>query len=550
MFSRLSSIWFICICFSSLLFFNSCDQSVNKREELDEKRTESYRVTPGGIYKVPLLNNPATLDPAYVQDEYGTAVVQQLFDGLVQFDPYLMILPALAKTWQVDENGTSYRFVIHEKARFHNGSAVTAEDVVFSLSRLLRIEPSPVILPQLLKIKGAKAYKERQSDVVKGLKVVDPRVVLIQLDEPYTPFLTALGMYQAKIVPKAEVMRLGDSFGVNPVGSGPFKFGSWETDTVIKLERFSDYYRGAAFLEGVEYRVYRGVKAGDILTDFRNEKLDEMMLIGDARKELLEQEDLQWFHRPSLSLMFYGIRGDKPPLDNPEFRKKLSLAIDREKLIARVYDNYLEPAEHILPPGMPGFSKQDNVEESTSKKVQKNLDNTREQRMEETLAIEIVSSSQSTFAQAEFEYIRDAWAGLGVNLEIKYITDWPEFERYINSDSVQIYRYAWFADMPDPDSFLYPLFASNSPANFMRFNNQAVDQLLLSARGEEDPAQRIKMYADIERLIMASAPVIPLLYPSVDRVYRPHVKDAQPSALGADYMSLHRVWLQQEELVR
>ncbi len=541
--SRLSKLWLICLCFYSALFFISCERPAKP----DKKGLEKERITHGGIYKAPLLNNPTTLDPAYVQDEYGTAVVQQLFDGLVRFDPYLMILPALAKTWQVEENGTSYRFVIQEAARFHNGSPVTAEDIVFSLSRLLRIEPSPVILPHLLKISGAKAYREHQSEVVEGLKVIDQRVVLIQLDEPYTPFLTALGMYQAKIVPKAEVIRLRDNFGRNPVGSGPFQFGSWQTDKVIQLERFPDYYAGAAYLEGIEYTIYRGVKADDILNDFRNEKLDEMLLIGNAREQLLGQKDLQWFHRPSLSLMFYGIRGDKPPLDNPEFRKKLSLAIDRKKLIAQVYDGQLEPAERILPPGMPGVSKQGNAQTGNFETSQKSIDNVAARKKDSALSIEIVSTSQSAFAQAELKFIRNAWAPLGVDLEIKYITDWPEFETYINSDSVQIYRYAWFADMPDPDSFLYPLFASGSPANFMRFNNATVDQLLLSARGEEDPIRRTEMYTEIERLIMASTPVIPLLYPSVDRVYRPHVKDAQPSALGADYMSLHRVWLQQED---
>jgi len=543
---RLLCLMFMCVSLVVTLFISSCDQPEKKTGKTDATSPSEDQITRGGIYQAPLLNNPATLDPAYVQDQYGTAVVQQLFDGLVRFDPYLLVLPALAETWQVEENGKNYRFVLQENARFHNGNPVTAEDVVFSLSRLLRIDPSPATLPHLLKIIGAEAYRDHQSETVEGLQAVDEQVVLVKLEEPHAPFLTALGMYQAKIVPKAEVIRLGDEFGRNPVGSGPFRFVSWEIDKRIQLERFSEYYGGTAFLDGVNYTIYPGVEIDHILADFRNGKLDEMLVLGNTRQELSEQEGLQWFHRPALSLMFYGIRGDHPPLDDPDFRRTLSTAINREKLITQVYNDQFEPAGRILPPGMPGVSQEDSTQNDAIEAAQKNLSSISERKENSTHSIEIVSASKSAFAQAELSFIRDTWAQLGIELEIKYITDWSEFEAYINSESVQIYRYAWFADMPDPDSFLYPLFASKSPANFMGFNNENVDQLLLSARGESNPSKRTEKYRQIEALIMESTPMIPLIYPSVDRVYTPSVKGAQPSALGADYMPLHRVWLKRD----
>ncbi len=544
---QLLRLLFICVCFTVISFISSCEQSPEKAGPVNNSSQNQKQSTKGGVYHAPLQNNPTTLDPAYVQDQYGTAVVQQLFDGLVRFDPYLLVLPALAETWQVEENGKSYRFTLQKDAHFHNGDIVTAQDVVFSLSRLLRVSPAPAILPQLLKIEGAQAYRDHQTEVVAGLQPIDEHTVLIRLEEPHAPFLTALGMYQAKIVPKEEVLRLGEEFGRKPVGSGAFRFVSWEQNKRIQLERFPEYFAGEALLDKVEYRIYPGGETDQILADFQNGELDEMLVLGNIRQELSSQKDLQWFHRPALSLMFYGLKVNHPPLNNPEFRKKLSNAIDREKLLQEVYSGQFEAAERILPPGMPGVSQENKPLLSATPATGPEINNNAPpEEKGSILSLEIVSGSKSAFAQAELNFVRQAWAKLGIDLTIKYITDWSAFEAYINSDQVQIYRYAWFADMPDPDSFFYPLFASNSSANFMGFKDEKVNSLILSARGQSDPAERAKMYSEIEALIMESTPVIPLIYPSVDRVYKSHVQGAQPSALGADYMSLHRVWIKND----
>jgi ABC-type transport system substrate-binding protein len=157
--------------------------------------------------------------------------------------------------------------------------------------------------------------------------------------------------------------------------------------------------------------------------------------------------------------------------------------------------------------------------------------------------IEIVSGSQSAFARKELDYVCSQWEQIGLKVDIKFITDWGEFKHYIQSDAVQIYRYAWMADMPDPDSFLFPLFASGSPANFTGFRNDRIDQMLVEARGIVDPVQRAEMYQQIEKQILQACPIIPLLYLSIDRVYQPDVQGVKISALGARTMPLHRIWL-------
>jgi ABC-type transport system substrate-binding protein len=232
-----------------------------------------------------------------------------------------------------------------------------------------------------------------------------------------------------------------------------------------------------------------------------------------------------------------------PFLKNPEMRKALSMAIDRHKLVTRVYKGQYETAKTILPPGMPGFHPQKQVLVDDVSLARDHLKRALGEKADSMPALEIVSGSQSPFAKAELNFVRDWWAQLGIPVKIKFITDWAKFKAYLKSESVQIYRYAWFADMPDPDSFLYSLFASDSPVNFMRYQNKDVDQMLLTARGIVDPVERAEMYQRIEARILKSSPLIPLFYLSVDRVYQSTVQGIQPSALGAHTMPLHRVWL-------
>lgn len=544
--TRIVHLFLIGLICLSLLLIPSCakqEDNDNRAAKKEKDNLSKSSIHGGGVYRYPLMNNPSTLDPAYTQDIYGICVIHQMFACLVKFDRNLMVLPALAETWKVEDNGKAYRFVLRENARFHSGQPIIAEDVVFSISRLLRVEPPPVIVPHLLKILGAKDYRDHKSERVKGLEAINDRAFRVQLEEPHAPFLTALGMYHAAIVPQKEVIRLGDQFSQKPIGSGPFRFVSWEKNRLIQLERFSEFYAGESLLDEIHYVIYPGGKIEDVLADFKAGKLEEMPVYGKIRQELSTNNELNWFHRPSLSLLFYGIRGNHPILESPDARKALSMAIDREKLAKEIYKGQFEPARTIIPPGMPGYHREKVPLVEDINKARELIKIALEKDVGSIQPIEIVSAIQSSFAKAELNFIRESWTQLGIPVNIKFITDWKQFSAYRKSDAVQIYRAAWFADMPDPDSFLYPLFASDSPVNYMRYQNEEVDRLLQTARGIIDPVKRAEMYQQIEGIILESSPVIPLIYLSVDRVYQPYVQDIQVSALGAHTIPLNRIWL-------
>ncbi len=523
----------------NLIFFTGC----TNQEEKEMTHKTAPQPERGGIYRVPLPSNPATLDPAYVQDQYGEAIVHQIFDGLVRFDSYLSILPALAESWQVKEGGRVYRFILNKNARFHNHDIVTSRDVIFSIKRLLRAEPAPAVMPHLLKITGAEEYRSGTRDNLPGFEIENDTIFKINLQEPHAPFLTALGMYQAAIVPEKDVIRLGKDFKKHPVGTGPFRFVSWDEKKIIYLTRFEDYYRGPAFLDEIHFKIYPQGQDLKELTDFKQGNIEEMSVYGDRKEKLADIKGLQWFNRPSLSLFFYGMNVKHPNLADPHLRKALSTAIDRTAFVNQVYKGQFETARTILPPGMPGYSplnmSEDNNPDLARQYMRRYFDKTDENLPE----LEIVSAFKTPRVEQEMAMIKEFWSILGIKLRVKYIQGWEKFETYLKSDSVQIYRYAWFADMPDPDSFLYSLFASESPVNFMKLQDENIDQMLLTARGIVDPVKRAGRYQKIEAAIMDSTPLIPLFYMNVNRVYQSYVKSVTMNALGAHTIQFNKIWL-------
>jgi peptide/nickel transport system substrate-binding protein/oligopeptide transport system substrate-binding protein len=132
---------------------------------------------------------------------------------------------------------------------------------------------------------------------------------------------------------------------------------------------------------------------------------------------------------------------------------------------------------------------------------------------------------------------------VGVKLQIQYETDWPTFEAALNEDSLQMYRYAWIADIPDPDNFLNILFGSKSGYNFMQYNNPKVDRLLSQALIETEILRRVEFYREAERIILADAPMIPWIYLTFESVFQPYVKGLEISALGRPYIPLKKIWL-------
>jgi len=483
------------------------------------KRSEDTLRLSGGL--------PPTLDPAMVQDSTSAEYVVQLFSGLVALNGQLEVVPDLASTWELSQDGLSYTFHLLPEATFQDGKAITAEDFVYALERAcspaLR---SPVAASYLDDIVGVPEYAKGQAPHIAGLKALDERTLQVTIDAPKAYFLAKLTYPTAFVVDKTQVESQGDNWLRKPNGSGPFVLESLSRERIV-LVRNEHYYGKRPILARVEYILGGGLP----ITMYENDQLDivdvspaEIERVSDPGNPLYAE------HRgePQLSVQYLGLNVDAPPFDDPVVRQAFAQAIDKNKLADLVLKNTALPAVGILPPGMPDYDQ--NL-------VGLPYDPVRARQLlasskyapampQVVLAVSGTSGHMDSVTRAILSMIE---SNLGITLTVEQV-EWSYFLRDMNERRYQIYSAGWIGDYPDSQNFLDVLFHSQSSQNHMGYHNREADQLLEQARVEQDPAKRTTLYRQAERIIVNEAPWIPLTHGIQYTLVKPYVKGFRASA--------------------
>jgi oligopeptide transport system substrate-binding protein len=495
-------------------------------------------------YRRPLGNDPATLDPARVSDVYGRSVAQQIFDGLVTFDQTLAIAPALAEHWKASRDGLVWTFTLRKGARFHHGRDVTPDDVVFSLTRILDPKLKSSAADTFWIIKGAREFAEGRAKTVSGVVALDDRTVQITLVEAFVPFMTALAMGHAKIVPRDLVESAAETFGTHPVGTGPFRFVGWDRGRSITLAANPDYFAGAPRLGRVTYRIFPGEPVDAMYAEFLKGNLDESPVPTQDHDKIVRAPGRQYVKRPMFNLRFYGFNTRTKPLDDRRVRQAIVHAVDRAGIIESVFQGRYYPARSILPLGTLGYNPGLRALAYDPARARTLLAQAGHPGGAGLPPITIWSSVRSPRLLVEHDHIVKSLAAVGIRATYQYQTDWPEFSRMLVQGRAPMYLYNWNADIPDPDNFLGLLFHSRSPRNYTGYANATVDDLLVAARNERDAPRRVELYRKAEQLVLDDAPVLPFWHYVYERFFQPSVKSVEVNGLGEPYIPLRKVWLE------
>jgi len=508
-------------------------------QTLDEgKREASY-----GVYRRPLGHDPETLDPPRIGDVYSQAVAHQIFDGLVRFDQTLTITPALAISWKASRDGLTWTFTLRKGVRFHHGREVTAEDVVYSFSRVLDPKIKSGAADLFMNIRGAHEFREGKMRHVSGLSALDRHTIQVKLNEAPFPFVSVLAEDHIKIVPKEIVEQQGEAFGLRPIGTGPFKFVRWEREKEIILDANPDYFDGPPKLSRVVYRIFPGEKFDQMLKEFEAGQLEDTPIPSKERSRVTRSSKYQFIRRPLLGLRFIGLNVKQKPLDNRLVRQALNYAINKEAIIEQIYQNRFYAAHGVLPPGILGYNPSLTKYRYDPERAREVLARAGYPEGRGFPVLRFWSSVKPEEAILEHEAIRRDFAAVGIKLEINYHTDWPSFVTMLSEGKASLFRYSWYADTPDPDNFLFKLFHSQSPRNYTFYQNPGTDALLLQARLQTDLRQQVEIYRKAEQLIMEDAPIIPMIFYTYERLFQPYVRSVEVTGLGDPYIPMRKIWL-------
>ena len=264
----------VSLCSWCLVLAVGC-KDTNQPDEGQDKRTVAVPKY-GGTYRIAFWQESLTFDPAFLTDVYATSIAQQIFDGLVQFDANLNVVPSIAKSWEASRDGLVWTFHLRQGVKFHHGREVHADDFVYTFTRILDPRTASPRAWLFERVEGAAKFRAGEAERVEGLQALDAYTLQITLSQPYAPFITLLGMAQAQVVPREEVQRLGAEFGRRPIGTGPFRFVNWVAGEEIALEANEAYYDGRPFLDRLHYRIIKNYQ--DILAEFAKGALEEVDL--------------------------------------------------------------------------------------------------------------------------------------------------------------------------------------------------------------------------------------------------------------------------------
>lgn len=521
---------------------SSCDSSQAVSRDTDRKSSSAPRR--GGIFRL-LLEEPHCLDPASVGSVYEALPVGQIFDGLLGLDPGLNIVPVLADTWTISRDGRVYEFHVREGVRFHDGTPLTSADVVFSLRRILdpKHAHQSIGASYLEVVEGAKAFSAGRTLELPGIVALDPGRVRIRLTRPYVSFLAVLAMDDLRIVPERSFNALGEAaFRRAPIGTGPFRFGSWSADT-LRLDANPQYFHGAPFLDHVVISFPRPDERDGGNARFSRGELEIVKPSPDTLSAMLADPAIEVHRYQDLSLSFLGMNTGVPPLDDVRVRCAIAHAIDRKSL-AGLSPETRHEAQGILPPGLPSYSP-------VAKALPFDRDAARRLLAEaghpDGLGLAplrlFTAKAGSDAALKSNEQLRGDLAAIGITLEVHEVT-WRELIDRIEGHDAQLFQLGWVADLPDPDSFLRSLFEPGGSANYFDFFDAETGRSLERGASETNPVERARSYRDLEKAVLDKAPLVPLYFPVGVIASRRDVYGLEPGPLGIGALELEHVWLE------
>lgn len=520
-------VWLVCVCWGC---------------------SRHHDVPPQGkhIFRFTMFSNITSLDPAFARSQANIWAVHQLYNGLLQLNERMEVVPCIAKSWVPSDDGLRYTFVLRDDVYFHDnacfeqgkGRRVKASDVVFSFARLLDEQVSAP---------GSWVFKGRVADSQPFVALNDTTFVL-QLNKPFHPLLSLLtGQYCSIVAPEA-VAYYDERFRANPVGTGAFQLKKWYEGQALVLEKNIRYFekdsnnvslpyvdgavahfasdRSTGFLQFIKHK-------SDFMSGLNSAYTDQLL---DKQGDLLPhwQNEIQYQKTPYLNVEYIGIRQNQTAnkaLNDVRVRQALNYAIDREQMLAALRNKVGIPANAgIVPKGLPAYNPL--ITKGYTYNPAKARALLAQAGYPDGNKLPTITITTNTDYQDLITFVAKQWNNLGISTKIE-LSESATLRERMAKEQIDVFRASWIADYPDEENFLSLFYSQNpAPPNYTRFNNPHFDALYEAALKEPNDSIRRMYYHQMDNLLIEQAPVVFLFYDESARFLAPTVRQFANNSLN------------------
>lgn len=435
--------------------------------------------------------SPAGLDP-HITTAFATFEVINgtIYEGLTAIDQDLTVIPGLAESWTISPDGKTYTFKLRSGVQFHDGSAMTADDVVASIKRVQSKDIASPLASRVAMVDSATA--------------ADPQTVVLTLNEPSAPLLGSLATIA--IVPKA-MEADKDTLQKAPDGTGPFKFEEWQPNSFIELARNDAYWGGAAKLDGLKFNIVPESATRQVgLVNGQFSLLPDLDPATAA--QLKDKPGIKLDETLELAYTMVGMNVSKPPFDNEKARQALNYALNRGEIIQAALFGAGVPAGP-LSPALKAWAVDTGQFPCYQTDPQKAKDLLAEAGL--TLPVEVTINvlprqDIKDIAQVVQEEMNNAGFKVALNVQElgQFVQDWKNsnFQLFASANAGNV----------DPDDYFYRTFKTGGSTNVFKYSNAEVDKLLDEARSSQDQATRKANYDELQSILACTGPIAHVAY--------------------------------------
>lgn len=454
----------------------------------------------GGDLVAAMLSDAVALDPHTTNDVPSSIVAYNIFESLVMFDLNNELQPVLATSWRnVDD--LTVEFTLRQGVKFHDGTDLTADVVKANFDRLLD--------PEIASPRGF------LFSMIDEVIVVDDFTVQFKTEYPFAPLVAHLAHSGGALTSGRAIERdyaemangrnPGSYISSNPVGTGYFKFESWVPGSEIRLVRNENYWGENAKLDSVTFKVVPEslTRVSELETGFAH-IIDPVMPSDMSRINRMPNADL--YRKSSTSLAYLGFNAQKAPFDNVDVRRAISMAVNKDDIVAGVYNNTGIAAVGPIAPGVFGY---DESIESIPYDMAQARQLLAQAGFPNGFSTTIWTNDNPSRIQIA-EYVQSKLSDLGVRASIE-VLEWGAYLQNTAAGQHDMFILGWSTPTLDADYAMYALFHSSqqgAPGNRSFFSNAEVDRLLDAGRQETDQSKRLQYYQEAQELLVELAPMM------------------------------------------